>query len=50
MIYAELFKQRNKIDPGDAMLAGIDIQNNETLLTRNRKDFAGISDLKVEFY
>lgn len=50
LIYAQRVKEKNKIDPEDAMLAGIAIQNNEPLLTRNRKDFAGIPELKVETY
>jgi len=50
MIYAQRVKEETKIDPEDAMLAGIAIQNNEPLLTRNRKDFAGIPELKVETY
>ena len=50
MIYAQRIKEKTKIDPEDAMLAGIAIQNNEPLLTRNRKDFAGIPELKVETY
>jgi predicted nucleic acid-binding protein len=50
IIYAQRFKEKTKIDPEDAMLAGIAIQNNEPLLTRNRKDFAGIPDLKLETY
>ena len=50
MIYAQRIRERTKIDPEDAMLAGIAIQNNEPILTRNRKDFAGISELKLESY
>ncbi len=49
-IYAQRIREGTKIDPEDAMLAGIAVQNNEPLLTRNRKDFAGISDLKLEYY
>jgi predicted nucleic acid-binding protein len=49
-IYAQRIREGAKIDPEDAMLAGISIQNNEPLLTRNRKDFTGISDLKLKFY
>jgi hypothetical protein len=49
-IYAQRIREGAKIDPEDAMLAGIAIQNNEPLLTRNRKDFAGIPDLKLEAY
>jgi predicted nucleic acid-binding protein len=41
---------KTKIDPEDAMLAGIAIQDNEHLLTRNRKDFAGIPELQLETY
>jgi len=50
LIYAQRVKEKTKIDPEDAMLAGIAIQNNEPLLTRNRKDFAGIPELKIETY
>ncbi len=50
MIYAERIKDGTKIDPEDAMLAGIAVQNKEPLLTRNRKDFAGIHELKLESY
>ena len=50
IIYAQRVKERIMIDPEDAMLAGIAIQNNEPLLTRNRKHFTGIPDLKLETY
>jgi predicted nucleic acid-binding protein len=49
-IYAQRIREGARIDPEDAMLAGIAIQNNEPLLTRNRKDFTGISDLRLESY
>jgi predicted nucleic acid-binding protein len=49
-IYAQRTREGKRIDPEDAMLAGMALQNNEPLLTRNRKDFAGISDLKLEHY
>ncbi len=49
-IYAQRIREGSGIDPEDAMLAGIAIQNNEPLLTRNRKDFTGISDLRLESY
>ena len=32
------------------MIAGIAIENHETILTRNRKHFLGIPELKVESY
>ena len=50
MIYAQRVKEKTRIDPEDAMLAGIAIQNNVAILTRNRKDFAGIPELKLETY
>lgn len=50
MIYAQRIRERTEIDPEDAMLAGIAIQNKEPLLTRNRKHFAGIAELKLESY
>lgn len=50
LIYAERTRQARKIDTEDAMLAGIAIENHQPLLTRNIKDFAGISELRVESY
>jgi tRNA(fMet)-specific endonuclease VapC len=50
MIYAQRVKDKMRIDAEDAMLAGIAVQNNEPLLTRNKKDFSGILDLKIETY
>jgi len=50
MIYAQRMKDRMRIDAEDAMLAGIAVQNNEPILTRNKKDFLGIPDLKIETY
>jgi predicted nucleic acid-binding protein len=49
-IYAQRNREGARIDPEDAMLAGIALQNNEPLLTRNRKHFEGISELKLEYY
>jgi len=49
-IYAQRIREGARIDPEDAMLAGIAVQNSEPVLTRNRKDFAGITDLKLEHY
>ena len=50
IIYAQRIREGTRIDPEDAMLAGIAIQNNEPIITRNRRHFAGISDLKLEPY
>ena len=49
-IYGQKIKGGRKMDPEDAMLAGIAIENNQPLLTRNRRDFIGIQGLKVETY
>lgn len=50
LIYAQRAKEGTKMDPEDAMLAGIAVENHQPLLTRNRKHFSGIADLKVETY
>ncbi len=50
IIYAQRVKEGLKVDPEDAMLAGIAIENHQPLLTRNKKDFSGIPELKVEGY
>lgn len=38
------------IDPEDAMIAGIALINNETVLTKNVEHFSRIRDLKIETY
>jgi predicted nucleic acid-binding protein len=48
--YAQRLQGKSKKDPEDAMLAGIAIQNNKPLLTRNKKDSAGIPQPKLETY
>jgi predicted nucleic acid-binding protein len=48
--YAQKSREGRKIDPEDAMIAGIAVENGQAVLTRNRRDFAGIPDLKVETY
>jgi predicted nucleic acid-binding protein len=50
LIYAQRAREGTKMDPEDAMLAGIAVENHQPLLTRNRKRFSGIHDLKVEGY
>ena len=50
LIYAQRSREGVEMDPEDAMLAGIAVENHETLLTRNRKHFAGIPDLELESY
>ncbi len=50
IICAERIKEKTRIDPEDAMIAGIAIQNSEPLLTRNRRDFSGIRELRLETY
>lgn len=50
IIYAQRTKEGAGIDAEDAMLAGIALENQQTLLTRNAKHFSGIAGLKVEGY
>ncbi len=38
------------IDPEDAMIAGIALINNESVLTKNVEHFSRIRDLKIETY
>jgi predicted nucleic acid-binding protein len=38
------------IDPEDAMIAGIALQNREEILTRNTKHFSRVPDLRVTTY
>ncbi|KAF5434089.1 putative nucleic acid-binding protein, contains PIN domain [Candidatus Methanophagaceae archaeon] len=38
------------IDPEDAMIAGIALINDESVLTRNVEHFSRIRDLKIETY
>ena len=49
-IYRELRKKGITIDAEDTMIAGIAKIHNETLLTRNVKDFRRIENLEVEGY
>lgn len=49
-IYAEKIKRDSKIDPEDAMLAGIAKIRGETILTRNTKHFENLVGLAVEAY
>lgn len=49
-VYAQKVKDGSRMNPIDALLAGIAIENHQPLLTRNRKDFVGILELKVESY
>jgi len=50
LIYAQRSREGVEMDPEDAMLAGIAVENRETLLTRNKRHFSGIPDLKLESY
>ncbi len=45
--YAELQKQGKQTQEFDLMIASICIAHNAILVTRNRKDFANIKDLKI---
>ena len=50
MIYAQKSREGKKVEPEDAMIAGIAVENGQPVLTRNVQDFLGIPDLKVETY
>jgi predicted nucleic acid-binding protein len=50
LTYAQRIKEGVKIDPVDAMLAGIAVENHQSLLTRNKKHFLGIPELEVVGY
>lgn len=50
LIYADLRKKGQALDPTDCMIAAIALENNETLLTRNEKHFSKIKGLKIEGY
>ena len=50
LIYSQRSREGVQMDPEDAMLAGIAVENHETLLTRNKRHFAGIPELKLEAY
>lgn len=49
-IYARKTREGSPIEAEDAMIAGIALENQQALLTRNVKHFAGIPELKVEDY
>ena len=49
-IYAQKSREGNEIEPEDAMIAGIAVENGQPVLTRNVRDFSGIRDLRVETY
>jgi predicted nucleic acid-binding protein len=50
LIYSQRSREGVEMDPEDAMLAGMAVENHESLLTRNRRHFAGIPELKLETY
>ena len=49
-IYGEKLKAGFRIDPEDAMLAGIAKVRGEIILTRNVRHFSGIEGVKIERY
>jgi tRNA(fMet)-specific endonuclease VapC len=50
LIYAQRSREGVEMDPEDAMLAGIAVENHETVITRNRRHFSGIAELKLQAY
>jgi predicted nucleic acid-binding protein len=49
-VYAQKVRDGTTIDPEDAMIAGIALENQQAVLTRNEKHFTGIAGLRVEGY
>ena len=47
-LFADLMAKGKAIDYRDAMIAGIALENNLTLLTRNKTHFSRIKGLKVQ--
>ena len=50
LIFGDLLKYGKPIEETDALIAGIAIEHNEPVLTRNVKDFSRVPGLKVETY
>jgi predicted nucleic acid-binding protein len=50
IIYGEKTRSGSKIDPEDAMIAGIAKANNEKIVTRNTRHFEGIEGVLIEPY
>ncbi len=49
-INGALIRAGSRIDPEDAMIAGIALLENETVLTRNVRHFSCVKGLRVESY
>lgn len=49
-IYGEKIKTDSRIDPEDAMLAGISRVHRQSIITRNVKHFSNIDGVSVETY
>ncbi len=50
IIYKDLSTKGQIIEPEDCMIAGITLSRNEILITRNKKHFSRIPELKIENY
>ena len=50
IIYSKKIQEGNKIDPEDAMIAGIAKVHAESIITRNIKHFSSIEGVTVERY
>jgi tRNA(fMet)-specific endonuclease VapC len=49
-IHGQLIKDGELIDPEDSMIAAIALENNEILLTNNKKHFSRVPGLRTEEY
>jgi predicted nucleic acid-binding protein len=50
LIYGEKTRSGSKMDPEDAMIAGIAKANNKKIVTRNTRHFQGIEGATIEKY
>ncbi|HZX12727.1 MAG TPA: type II toxin-antitoxin system VapC family toxin [Candidatus Nanoarchaeia archaeon] len=49
-LYAQLAKKGKLTQETDLIIASVAINNNQILITRNKKDFESIPDLKLEIW
>lgn len=49
-VQGKLIKEGKMLDPEDAMIAGIALVNDETILSRNKEHFSRVADLRIETY
>lgn len=50
IVQSGLRRKSSLLSPPDALIAGITLDGNDTLLTRNKKDFSRVSGLQLKTY